>query len=357
MIGLTVGLWLFGVTSFAGSLSISLVGGLSLPILVWLLAITVTGAGVTLMLYGLVRLLSDRPAALRWGVLVVAVIVATLAQAAVDGVLNEAVSRAFGQPPGAWLVRSSFAVNCLIYVWLFGFYVAALELISSAARAAEHGRREAAFAVQVAEAREQARDAQLQMLRFQLNPHFLFNTLNGISALVVQGRTQMAEEMISRLCQFMRASLMPGEADLVPLGHELATMEAYIEIETLRFSDALDIQIDCPPDLEDALAPSLILQPLIENAIKYALSPLDGAGRIRIVIRGEGDRLEISVVDEGGGIAAETGGGAGIGLENVRRRLAVLYGDEAWLEAGVSGEGFHARICLPLQRERLARAA
>src|SRR5690606_28404478 len=145
-----------------------------------------------------------------------------------DGLLYEAIRRLSGEPPGTWIDRANFAVNCLIYLWLYGFYVAALELIASTARAARHARREAAFALQVAEVREQARETQLQMLRFQLNPHFLFNTLNSISALVVAGRTAQAEEMVSRLCRFMRASLKPGEDALVPLGTELATMEAYI---------------------------------------------------------------------------------------------------------------------------------
>lgn len=355
---LTVGLWLFSIFSFAGSISIG-AGGLSTRIQVWLAAITLTGVLITVGLYALVNALSARPAETRWVILGVAVLAATLGQSSIDGILNEAISRLFGRPSGEWINRANFAVNCLIYIWLYGFYVAALELISSTARAAQHARREAAFALQVAEAREQAREAQLQMLRFQLNPHFLFNTLNSISSLVVAGRTALAEEMISRLCQFMRASLKPGEDALVSLGAELATMEAYIEIESIRFSDTLDIEIDCPPALEDALVPGLILQPLIENAIKYALTPSEGASRMRISIRGEGDRLEISVADEGPGHddCGDAGIGSGIGLENIRRRLAVLYGDKAWLDAGASGIGFHARICLPLQSDLLPKAA
>lgn len=354
---LTAGLWLFAASTFATSLSIGKGALVSLPTFVWLGAITCVGLLVSLGLYALVRSLADRRAETRWAILAVTVLVVTVGQAFIDGVLNEAVGRLFQRGSGIWFDRTSFALNCLIYIWLFGFYVAAIELITITARAAEHARRSAAFAVQAAEAREKAREAQLQMLRFQLNPHFLFNTLNSISSLVVAGRTGMAEGMISRLCQFMRASLKPTDDDLMPLGHELATMEAYIDIESVRFSDALDIEIECPADLEDVLVPGLILQPLVENAVKYALTPSDGASRMRIVIRALDARLEISVVDEGPGRPVDAEAGVGIGLENVRRRLAVIYGDAAWLEADAAGGGFHACICLPLERAAVLEAA
>jgi len=353
----TGGMWLFCASAFFVSLSLAKGSLLSAPASLWVVAITLTGLGVSLGLYGLVRVMAERRAEVRWIVLVLAVLAATMGQSFVDGVLNEAFARAFDRPPGVWFNRQDFAVNCLIYIGLYGFYVAALELISITARAAEHARRSALFALQAAEAREQAREAQLQMLRFQLNPHFLFNTLNSISSLVVGGQPEAAESMISRLCQFMRASLKPAEDDLLPLGHELATMEAYIEIESTRFSDALDIEIECPPDLEDALVPGLILQPLVENAIKYALTPSEGRSRMRVIIQAADERLEVSVVDEGAGHAPDPEAGVGIGLENIRRRLTVIYGDAAWLEAGAAGTGFHARICLPLQRVGLKAAA
>lgn len=356
-IWLTGGMWLFCAFAFAVSLSIAKGHIISFPTGMWVVAITVTGLLVSLGLYALVRVLAGRRAEVRWGVLALSVLVATMGQALVDGLLNEAFARAFDRPPSVWFNRQDFAVNSLIYIGLYGFYVAALELVSITARAAEHARRSALFALQAAQAREQAREAQLQMLRFQLNPHFLFNTLNSISALVVGGQPEAAEGMISRLCQFMRASLKPTEDDLMPLGHELATMEAYIEIESTRFSDALDIEIDCSPDLEDALVPGLILQPLVENAIKYALTPSEGASPMRIIIRAANDRLEISVVDEGPGHAADPAAGVGIGLDNIRQRLAVIYGDAAWLEAGAEGAGFHARVCLPLERGGLKAAA
>ncbi|RZJ47169.1 MAG: hypothetical protein EON87_01885 [Brevundimonas sp.] len=354
---LTGGMWLFCAFAFIASLSIARGRLISAPTCLWVVAITVAGLLVSFGLFGLVRAMSGRRAEVRWAVLAVSVLVATAGQALIDGLLNEAFARAFDRPEGVWFNRQDFAVNCLIYIGLYGFYVAALEVISTTARAAEHARRSAVFAVQVAEAREQAREAQLQMLRFQLNPHFLFNTLNSISSLVVGGQPEAAESMINRLCRFMRASLKPADDDLMPLGHELATMEAYIEIESTRFSDALDIEIECPPDLEDALVPGLILQPLVENAIKYALTPSEGRSRMRIVIHALDERLEVSVVDEGSGRAPDPEAGVGIGLENIRRRLAVIYGETAQLDAGAAGTGFHARICLPLQRVGLKAAA
>lgn len=354
---LTGGMWLFCASAFTASLSIGKGRLISIPACLWVVAITVTGLLVSLGLYALVRAMAGRRAEVRWAVLALSVLVATMGQSLIDGVLNEAFARAFDRPHGVWFNRQDFAVNCLIYIGLYGFYVAALELISITARAAEHARRSALFALQVVEAREQAREAQLQMLRFQLNPHFLFNTLNSISSLVVGGQPEAAESMINRLCQFMRASLKPAEDDLLPLGQELATIEAYIEIESTRFADALDIEIECPPELEDAMVPGLILQPLVENAIKYALTPSEGRSRMRVIIEATGDRLDVSVVDEGCGHAPDPEAGVGIGLENIRRRLAVIYGDAAWLEAGVAGAGFHACIRLPLERVGLKAAA
>jgi len=354
---LTVGLWTFCVITFAISLAIGGAGYFPLWMVFWLGAITITGLAFTAVLYGVVRAVRARPALWRWTILAVATIVSALAQSFVDGLLNEAIRLAFGLPARAWLNPGEFAFNGLLYIWLFGFYTATLELISATERAASNARQAAIYAVQVAQERELAREAQVQMLRFQLNPHFLFNTLNSISSLVVSGRPALAEVMIARLCQFMRASLNPRDEMLIPLSRELNAVEAYLDIEAVRFSDALNIEIDCPPGLGDILVPSMILQPLVENAVKYALMPANGAGQMRVSARQAGDQLEVSVCDDGVARSDEIEPGSGIGLENVRRRLAVVYGDLASLTAGPVATGFHATMSVPLRRSAILSAA
>jgi len=354
---LTVGLWTFSFISFAISLTIGGAGYFPFWMVIWLGVITITGLAFTAVLYGAVKTVRTRPAGWRWAALSIAALCAAVLQAVVDGASKEALRLAFGLPSQVWLHMGEFAFNSLLYMWLFGFYTAALELISATERAAANARRAAAYALQIARERELAREAQVQMLRFQLNPHFLFNTLNSISSLVVSGRPALAEAMISRLSQFMRASLNPREEVLIPLSQELNAVEAYLDIEAVRFSDALNAEIDCPPGLEDVLVPSMILQPLVENAVKYALTPSDGTGSMRVRVRQEDGRLEISVSDDGALHAQETESGTGIGLENVRRRLEVVYGDLASLDTARAADGFHATMSVPLRRSAILSAA
>ena len=126
-----------------------------------------------------------------------------------------------------------------------------------------------------------AQQAQLAALRYQLNPHFLFNSLNSISALIVTGRNKDAEAMTNRLSDFLRSSLNANPTELVPLDEELALTEEYLEIESVRFGERLSIAVDCADEACDALVPSFLVQPLVENAVKHARRPLARAGRDR----------------------------------------------------------------------------
>jgi len=347
---LTVGLWAFCVATFALSLTISGAGRFPPWMMVWLATITLSGLVFTALLYVTVRAVRDRPPVARWILLVVAVLTSAMTQSLADGLLNEGCRLAFGMPARTWFKPNEFAFNGLLYIWLFGFYTATLELIAATEQASRNARQAADYAVQIARERELAHQAQVQMMRFQLDPHFLFNTLNGISSLVVSGRPAQAEAMIASLCRFMRAGLNARDKTLIPLRQELTVVEAYLAIEAVRFCDTLSIEIECPPGLGDVLVPGLILQPLVEAAVTHALTPSEGVVVIRVGVQAVGGRLEVSVSDERGGRV--TGGERleGGGLQVVRDRLSAVYGEAAQLDVDQTGDGFHATMSTPLRR-------
>jgi LytS/YehU family sensor histidine kinase len=192
--------------------------------------------------------------------------------------------------------------------------------------------------------------AQLRALRYQLNPHFLFNTLNAISTLVVEGRGDEATEMIARLSDFLRLTLAGEGVPEIPLAEELDFVERYLEIEQVRFGERLHVRVDAAPGLAGHPVPALILQPLVENAIKHGVAPREVGGRIAVTARRAGAALVLTVEDDGPGL----GGGAptstgGIGLTNTRDRLRQRYGDGASLSLdATSGGGLRATISIPL---------
>jgi len=202
-------------------------------------------------------------------------------------------------------------------------------------------------AVELVEAREQATQAQLAMLRYQLNPHFLFNTLNAISTLIVTGRPEQADEMLAKLSGFLRESLATRPNDFTTLDAELGLIQEYLEIEAVRFGEKLKVDFACDPAAGDVLVPSLILQPLVENSVKYAVGPSRRLVTIRIDARLDGDDLVMLVSDDGDGAKEPTQKGTGVGLANVRQRLATTYGERAAFEAMPTENGFLAVIRLP----------
>jgi two-component system, LytTR family, sensor kinase len=197
-----------------------------------------------------------------------------------------------------------------------------------------------------------AKASELRSLRYQVNPHFLFNTLNSLSALVMTGKGPAAEKMIQSLSNFYRRSLAEDPTGDIGLDQEVALQRAYLEIEAARFPERLVTRFDVPRELETASVPGLILQPLVENAVKYAVSPTSKPVTVTISAREEYGRLVIEVSDNGPGAAQNGRAGFGIGLANVRDRLAARYGDAATLVAGpVDGGGWRAVLRLPLERD------
>ena len=191
--------------------------------------------------------------------------------------------------------------------------------------------------------------ARLQSLRMQMNPHFLFNTLNSIASLV-QADGQKAEEMIEALSDLLRLTLRATDRQEVTVREELQFLERYLQIEKTRFGERLLIERDIDPDTLNGLVPILILQPLVENAVKHGIETQIAPGRIRLEIRREGDQLTFTVTDNGRGPAPSANGELreGIGLGNTRSRLKELYGDHSEMKIGFGpGAGFTAHIQIP----------
>ena len=205
---------------------------------------------------------------------------------------------------------------------------------------------------QTLKATSAAHQAQLKMLRYQLNPHFLFNTLNAISTLILDGANETANKAVSRLSDFLRYTLDNDPMSRVTLGSELSAIDLYLEIEKVRFGDRLVIEKSIDPKAQDALVPSLILQPLIENAIKYAITPSEEGGTLRISARVQHRTLVLQISDSGPGLGNGNNGqkSCGVGLKNTRERLQQLYGDsQAFTLAPNEPSGLRITINIPYE--------
>jgi two-component system LytT family sensor kinase len=203
-----------------------------------------------------------------------------------------------------------------------------------------------AYLARYREAERVRANAQLAALRAQLHPHFLFNALNAISELVHRDPA-LADRLLLRLADLLRRVLAAGDVHEVTLAEELAFSRAYLEIQEALMGDRLVVDYDVPDALAHARVPSLLLQPLLENAIRHGLAARRAGGRLRIAARAAGPVLEVEVVDDGAG--SEAAPRDGIGLANTRARLATLYGDAGRLEAGPANPGFRARVLLPFR--------
>jgi two-component system LytT family sensor kinase len=212
---------------------------------------------------------------------------------------------------------------------------------------------------QVAQRREEqfrsaAKAAELRSLRYQVNPHFLFNTLNSLSALVMTGKAERAEKMIQTISRFYRHSLANEPTADVALRDEFDLQKLYLAIEAVRFPTRLVTVFDLPDDLEDARVPGMILQPLVENSVKYAVSAVSRPVTITLAAREEFDRLVLTVSDDGPGVPQGTTHGLGIGLANVRDRLEARFGPDIGFTSAPLPDGYCTEIRIPLSRPRHA---
>lgn len=194
-----------------------------------------------------------------------------------------------------------------------------------------------------------AHAAQMRALRYQLNPHFMFNTLNSIASLVSSGKPAAAEQMVENLADFLRAGLALDPAEDLTLERELELQSLYLAIEAVRFADRLQVEMDLPPALRDVRVPSLILQPLVENAVRHGVSRSDRPITVAISACEEEGRLVLTVRNGVDGTPAKPG--TGIGLINAVRRLELRYGGECDFHAGLESEhSYVVSFSIPIQR-------
>ncbi|HZF09422.1 MAG TPA: histidine kinase [Thermoanaerobaculia bacterium] len=255
--------------------------------------------------------------------------------------------------PLAGLGRFDYGVMPLRYlmelplqaIW-FTLVAAALHAWSALERARERELRAAQLEGSLAR-------AQIRNLRLQLQPHFLFNALNTISATMYDD-PRAADEMLDQLAELLRASLSTAQSDEVPLAEELALLDRYLALLAARFGERLAVSIEVEPGTEEALVPSMLLQPLVENAVRHGGAERSGRGAVTVRAREEDGRLVLEVEDDGPGNPEEGQRGrpgTGLGLAGTAERLRLLYGDDQGFGAGPGeGGGFRVRASLPLRR-------
>lgn len=193
-----------------------------------------------------------------------------------------------------------------------------------------------------------AHKAQVLALRYQINPHFLFNTLNSISSMIWERELDRAEAMLVSLSDFLRTSLEIDPCEDVTLEQEIALQMLYLEIEQIRFGERLKVIVDVPDDLGAARVPSLILQPLVENAIRYAVAPSQKQTILTMTARRSPKSMRI-VVEDDGDVVSTFEGGMGVGLANVHDRLTTRFGTGVSFHAGPIGKGFRVELEMPLE--------
>lgn len=253
-----------------------------------------------------------------------------------------------GQPPPAfrqlWSIR--FYNEILSSIILYACILVVGQMLASRERLA----RQQAEAARLA---EQLSRAQLSALRQQIEPHFLFNALNAVSALVREGRNPEAVRMIAGLGDLLRRSLDDSGRQEVRLGEELEFLGKYLEIQKVRFADRLQVEWRVPEELRTARVPVLILQPLVENAVKHGIGRTAEGGRIRVQAARSNGHLSLEIYNDGPPLPEETAApGAGIGLSNVRSRLQTLYGDSFELRLRNEGaRGVQALLSIPFKED------
>ncbi|AQA00965.1 sensor histidine kinase [Sphingopyxis sp. QXT-31] len=306
----------------------------------------ITGFSLTLILAVCYRTLINRRPIVMWGISLGLAAVATALWAFIDAwvaqILNPASETGFTSLllGAVYIDASSIAAWSALYFAINYF----LQLEEQNDR--------------VLRLEAQAASAQLAMLRYQLNPHFLFNTLNSISTLVLLKQSEPANAMLSRLSAFLRYTLANEPTAQVTLAQEIETLKLYLDIEKMRFEERLRPHFAIDPAVARARLPSLLLQPLIENAIKYAVTPQEDGADITISAQLAGQNVRITVSDTGSGLPAggtdPTTGFAtestGVGLANIRDRLAQAFGDQHRFDAqpGADG-GFTVIVEFPFQ--------
>jgi sensor histidine kinase YesM len=232
-----------------------------------------------------------------------------------------------------------FGIEFLIY----GFVLGMIGIVQFQMRAQRD-------AMRSLELQKQLSDAQLRALQMQLEPHFLFNTLNAITTLVELGRQQEAAEMLGHLNAILKCTLKRTTPEKVPLAQELEVVENYLAIEQVRFADRLRIEIKVEPGALDSLVPCFLLQPIVENAIRHGIAHCESDGLVEASARRDGSLLRLEVRDSGSGRNGHAKPGNGIGLKNTRDRLAHFYQNEYTMRTQPLERGYEVAIAIPYEQ-------
>jgi signal transduction histidine kinase len=334
--------WLLHSAGWSGVFLLSYLSALALdqPVSYWKISLPLAAAGflVTLGLRHILRRLADEPPRRLIALMIGPVLVACLVMALVYVFALSTWCSEYRPRRTLGYVGYLATTIYIVMTWV-GLYIG----IKYQQRLRQQT--EAALAASAA-----AHQAQLRMLRYQLNPHFLFNTLNAISTLILDRDTSGADRMVHRLSAFLRHSLDNDPVQQVTLDQELAAIDLYLDIEAVRFADRLTIEKEVAPECRTALVPGLVLQPLVENAIKHAVARTLKGGALRLSARRADGRLWLTVADDGPGLSGEPVPGGGVGLRNTRERLRVLYGGAHSVEiCDRPGGGCEVRISLPFE--------
>ena len=290
-----------------------------------------------------IGLLLTRQAGRSWSVRLSTALLLALVGAVLHSAINFAVFQAFMAEEN-WRQASLPSYFSAVVQWFWGYCAISAMLLSGVYGAElREGERH------MAELRHLAHTAQLRALQYQLNPHFMFNTLNSIASLISSGRSDCAEQMVENLSDFLRAALVIDPGDDMPLAREIELQSLYLSIEALRFSDRLRVTIDVPEALRKVRLPSLILQPLVENAIKHGVARSDRTTEVEIIAAREGPGVRLTVRNTVADAAREAAAGHGIGLANVARRLLVRYDQDCGFTSGIDARGrFAASFVIPV---------
>ena len=324
-----------------------------LSFLALVLIATITGFSISLILSVIYRQLINRRPLVTWGLTAIVLAMAVSVSAFVNGWVIS-LYQAGSEVSFTQLFLGVFYIDLTLLAAWSGLYYAINFYLQVEEQADQLSRLET-----------QATSAQLAMLRYQLNPHFLFNTLNSISTLVLLKQTEPANAMLTRLSAFLRHTLVNQAGTKVSLAEEVETLQLYLGIERMRFEERLRTDFRIEPDAARALLPSLLLQPLVENAIKYAVSTQEEGAEIKVSARLVGQKLRVSVSDTGPGLqnAGERASLPGtiteddpvstqVGLANIRDRLAQAYGENHRFDILTPAEGgFTVIIELPYEPE------
>ncbi len=339
--------WNLQLVGWAGAFVLrgtsGLANGQPLSFLIPVLISTITGYSLTLILAVIFRFLLKQKPVVTWSVSIAVVLAAAGVGAFIDAWVFTMQNRGSSIVGLQLLLGAYYLTVTLLFAWSALYY--AINFYLTVEEQAD----------QLQHFESQASSAQLAMLRYQLNPHFLFNTLNSISTLVLLKQTDRANAMLSRLSSFLRYTLINEPTALVPLHQEVETLKLYLDIEKMRFEDRLRPIFDIDPLVENAHLPSLLLQPLVENAIKYAVTPKEEGAEIAVVAQPAGENVRIIVSDTGPGLNREPVDpnlSTGVGLVNIRDRLSQAFGERHSFDArSTPGGGFVVTIELPYLKQ------